>query len=206
MNDFRYTPFPRSVSDPFAPDIKRHPENQNGGRDTSHCSVSVQVTRLRDPGVRVKWEEETERSYIKVSHIATGSNSVPENLHLKPIVVSVTSPAIGRYPSMTYTSATFVACTIEKLSSARPTVGHIQCRLYWMPAPYRSRASGVVMRLIMMAGNLISGSLTPPFLLVKKSATLSLKWPPARIPIAAPIIAAKKQRPVWYGLNWYAVE
>jgi hypothetical protein len=57
------------------------------------------------------------------------------------------------------------------------------------------------MRLIIIAGSLISGSLIPPFLLVKKSAVISPRLPPKKMPIRAPIIAAIKERPVSYGLK-----
>jgi hypothetical protein len=65
-----------------------------------------------------------------------------------------------------------------------------------MPTPYNIKLSGVEMRLNIMAGNRISGSLMPPFRLVKKSAVRSPRYPPQKMPTRAPMMAAMKQRPV----------
>lgn len=93
----------------------------------------------------------------------------------------------------------------DNLRSPKPTVGHIQCSLYCIPTPNRTNPSGVVIKLTTILGNLISGSLRPPFRLVNQSTILSVKCPPIYMPTSEPTMAEKKQRPVCQASNPYAV-
>ena len=47
-------PLPSRMSDALSPDIKRNPEQQNGGCDARHGTVCIDVSRFLDPRIGVK--------------------------------------------------------------------------------------------------------------------------------------------------------
>lgn len=109
-------PMPGDVADLLAPYEQRDPEDDNHSRDASHGAKGVLITCLRDPGVRIKREEEAKEGYIsRLSDcLAHRSRVLGQkrvwgekggggliNSHLNPITAKVTSPAMGRYASIT---------------------------------------------------------------------------------------------------------
>jgi hypothetical protein len=56
---------------------------------------------------------------------------------------------------------------------------------------------------LLMAGNLISGSRIPPFLLVARALTQSLNGPAVASPIRAPTRIAKFMKPILWLLKLY---
>ena len=61
-----HRPRPGDVADIAAPYVQHDPEDENGGRDTSHRAVGVEISRLIDPRVRVEREQEAEKGYACV--------------------------------------------------------------------------------------------------------------------------------------------
>jgi hypothetical protein len=64
MNVAGNAPMPGSMPNSLAPDIQRNPKQQDDSRDSRHCTVSVDITTLFNPGIGVKGEKESEGSWL----------------------------------------------------------------------------------------------------------------------------------------------
>lgn len=58
MNIRHNPPPPGNMPDPLAPNIQRHPPENDHGRDGRHDAIRILVARLRNPRIRVERQQE----------------------------------------------------------------------------------------------------------------------------------------------------